>query len=237
MGKMNKPAKIIATMMVAVSALFGQINNFEFVLDETDYVGSQDTVVMYGHVTSLSVENHSISMTKTSLTDPAPWPYAFCVGPACLPSFVYVHTFSLEAGSTADFSLDVYPNGVSGSNTFIMFAVDSLTMEVDSVIINLEILTVAIDDEISAPADFSLSPLYPNPTNAWINFDLSVETTGRFNFTLYSLDGREVASREYQLNSGSNHIAWGLSNFASGNYIMTATGASSRISRQVSIVK
>jgi len=122
-----------------------------------------------------------------------------------------------------------------GSWTY--YAVDSSTMEVDSAHFSLEVTTVSIDKIFERPTSFELSNLYPNPTNATINFYLNLTLTGNYSVTLYTLDGREVMTRSYELTSGRNQLQWGLQGLPSGNYIIRAKGAGESISRQVSVIK
>ena len=237
MEKMSKPAKIIATLMLTVSALFGQNNNFEFVQHDTAYSGSEEFVVLEGDIFSLSDAAQSITVTRLTHEIPSTWINSFCVGPACLPPFLDTFTFELAANDTALFTLDTYPNGEVGVGSWTIFAVDSSTMEVDSVQIYMEVVTVSVDNAYEKPATFELSDTYPNPTNAWVNFDLLLEQSGDYSVVLYALDGREVLSRKYSLQAGENHLQWGLNGLPSGNYIVRATGSGHTVSRKLSVIK
>ncbi|MCF6239553.1 MAG: T9SS type A sorting domain-containing protein, partial [Candidatus Marinimicrobia bacterium] len=127
--------------------------------------------------------------------------------------------------------------GELGMGSWTMYAVDSLTMEIDSVQITLEVVAVGIDRVVNLPKAFELGNIYPNPTNAWINFDLDVEKSGQYSIVLYALDGREITSRSYDLRSGKNLLQWGMGALASGNYIISATNEGRTVSRQVSVIK
>ena len=237
MGKRHKLFKLLVLALIVVPVAFGQTNNFEFVQHDTTYVGSDTTVVLHGEIFSLTASSQSITVTRVTHETPATWTTSFCVGPACLPWFVDTYTFDLAASDTADFSLDTFTHEELGAGRWTIFAVDSTTMEVDSVNISMEIVTVGIDDDFTRPNVFELSNMYPNPTNASVSFDLNLEKSGEYSIVLYALDGREILSRSYQLQSGRNHLQWGLQGLPSGNYIMSASGAGQTLSKQVSVIK
>ena len=237
MGKTLKLFKILVLVLGLVPALFGQTNNFEFVQHDTAYVGNDTTVVLHGEIFSLTALSQPISVTRVTHEKPAAWTTSFCVGPACLPSFWDTYTFNLAGSDTADFSLDTFTHEELGVGRWTIFAVDSSTMEVDSVHITMEVGAVAVDGSFARPQSFKLSHVYPNPTNASVNFDLEIKTTGDYSVILYALDGREILSRQYQLNSGKNRLQWNMQGLPSGNYIISAKGAGETISRQVSVIK
>ena len=66
---------------------------------------------------------------------------------------------------------------------------------------------------------------------------MELRVAGQYTMTLYSLDGRELATRVYDLKSGSNSLQWGMGNLPSGQYILNASGNGQYTSRQVSVVK
>ncbi|MBC8191905.1 MAG: T9SS type A sorting domain-containing protein [Candidatus Marinimicrobia bacterium] len=237
MGKTLKPFKILILALFIGPALFGQNNNFEFVQYDSAYIGNEDFVILHGDIISLAASSQSISVTRVTHEIDASWTNSFCVGPACLPPFLDNFTFDLAASDTALFTLDTYPNGIEGIGRWTMFAVDSSTMEVDSVNFSLEFVAVSIDGSFARPNSFELSHIYPNPTNASVNFNLNLKKSGDYSIILYSLDGREILTRNYQLNSGKNHLQWNMYGLSSGNYIISASGAGETISRQVSVIK
>ena len=227
----------ILLLIVVPNVLFGQLNNFEFVQYDTDYVGSDEFIVLHGDIFNLAGTDQSITVTRVTHQKPATWVSSICVGPVCLPDFIGEFTFTLFAEDTALFSLDTYPNEEAGVGSWTIFAVDSSTMEIDSVNLTLEYVTVSIDEDIKSPKSFNLSAIYPNPSNALINFDLNIENSGEYVVYLYSLDGREITKREYSLRSGKNKLQWGMTELPSGNYILRASGEGLSHTRQVSIVK
>ncbi len=120
--------------------LLPKINNFEFVQYDSNYTGSEAFVVLHGDIFNLTDSTYDITVTRVTHSIPATWSTSYCVGPACLPPFLDTFTFSLEAGDTALFSLDTYHNGESGMGSWTIFVVDSSTMEIDSVNINMEVI-------------------------------------------------------------------------------------------------
>ncbi len=236
-GKRLKPVKIFLLGLTLAANIFGQNGNFNFVQYDTAYVGGEEFVVLHGDIFSLTDSSQPISVTRVTHQIPGTWISSFCVGPACLPPFLDTFTFDLAGNDTALFTLDTYPNGELGVGNWTMFAVDSSTMEIDSVQITLEFVTVTIDGNFETPSRFELSPAYPNPTNASVNFDLNLKSAGDYSITLYALSGREILSRNYHLQAGKNHLQWSMNGLPSGNYIISATRASETVSRQVSVIK
>ncbi len=237
MGTTHKLYKAFILAITISSAAIGQINNFEFIQHDTTYVGSDSVVVMHGEIISLINLAQTITVTRVTHEIDGAWTNSFCVGPACLPPFLDAFTFDLAGSDTADFSLDTYSHGELGAGSWTIFVVDSSTMEVDSATINIEVVTVSVDGAFEKPSSFELSPLYPNPTNAWVNFDLESVHSGDYSVTLYALDGRQIRSHNYYLSSGKNRLQWSMQGLPSGNYIMRAVGAGTTISRQLSVIK
>ena len=235
---LKMPAKIIVlTLLTGLSFVMAQTNNFEFIQYDTAYVGSDDFIIQHGDVFNLSDTDLFLTVTRVEHQKPATWSSSFCFNGHCLPPFLNVDTSVVFAGDTAAFSLDSYPNGEAGVGAWTIFVADSVTMEVDSAHITLEYVTVSIDEDPLAPQNFELSNVYPNPTNAWISFDFSVTRPGTHSITLYALDGRMVAARDYSLRAGNNHLQWGLGALPSGSYIISASSAGQHISRQVVVIK
>jgi len=228
---------LIAILSIMPTVLWGQTNNFQFVQYDTSYVGNESLVVLEGEIFSRSTADHDLTVTRVTHTIEDAWSSSFCVGPACLPPFLDEYTFTLFAGDTALFSLDTYPHDTPGVGSWTILAVDSTTMEIDSVHITLEFTTTAIDPTSFHPANFELSDIYPNPSNAWINLDLQVVTADHYTLTLYALDGREVLQRTYALRAGQNQLQWGLQGLPSGNYILRATAHGQTLVKQVSVIK
>lgn len=114
--------------------------SFVFVQYDEDYSGNEDFIVLHGDIISLIDSVQVITVNRLTHSKPAEWSTSFCVGPACLPPFLDSFTFSLAPRDTALFSLDTYPNQVAGSGSWTMVAMDSTTMEADSVHITLSVI-------------------------------------------------------------------------------------------------
>ncbi|MCF7921551.1 MAG: T9SS type A sorting domain-containing protein [Candidatus Marinimicrobia bacterium] len=235
--KTHKLFKLLALVLTLAATLYGQTNNFQFVQHDTAYLGSDTLVILHGEIISLTNNTQSISVTRVTNEIDSAWTNSFCVGPACLPPFLNTFTFDLAGLDTAEFTLDTFTHHELGYGSWTIFAVDSSTMEVDSVHISMEVVTVSVDGSIPKPTSFELSRVYPNPTNASVNFDLELEREGDYSIILYALDGREIISRNYHLRSGKNHLQWSLNSLPSGNYIISAIGSGAQISRQLSVIK
>lgn len=236
MVRTHKLLKLLLLVATATS-LLGQTNNFDFTQQDTNYFGSDDFVVLHGEIISLSEAPQNITVTRVTHEIPATWSTSFCVGPACLPPFLDTYTFELAGLDTAQFTLDTFPYGEEGTGSWTIYAADSSTMEVDSVHIQMEFVTVGIDFITERPSDFELARIFPNPTNAAINLHLGVVHSGDYSVTLYDITGKAVTSRQYYLRSGANQLQWSLQGVPSGNYFVSIAGAQQTITRQVSIIK
>ncbi len=235
---LKMPIKILIFILSIVPALLlGQTNNFEFVQYDTAYVGSEDFIIQHGDVLNLSATPLFLTVTRVEHQKPATWSTSFCFNGHCLPPFIEIDTSTVLVGDTAAFSLDTWPYSEPGIGAWTIFIADSATMEVDSAHITIEFVTVSVDDEISIPKAFSLSNIFPNPTNAWINFNLNVEHSGQYSIILHSLDGREIVTRDYSLRAGINQLQWGMHDLPSGNYIISAISAGRRVSKQIVVIK
>lgn len=217
--------------------ILGQTNNFEFTQQDTAYSGSEDFIVQYGTIVNLINENQEITVTRVKHFMPDTWTNSFCVGTACLPPFLDQHTFTLESGATAEFSLDTYPNGEVGTGSWTIFAENVTTSEIDSVHITLEFITVSIDVARHNPTSFELLKTFPNPTNAYINFDLQISQSGSYKIVMYGLDGRLITDRSYSLRAGNNLLQWSVNDLSSGNYLLVASGNGQTLTRKVSVIK
>ena len=217
--------------------LICQTNNFSFVQHDTAYVGSEDLIVQYGDIISLSSENQDLIVRRVTHQMDSTWTNSFCVGSACLPPFLSEYSFTLEAGDTSEFSLDTFPNGTPGFGSWTIFAENATTAEIDSVHISLEYMTVGVDRAHQAPGSFKLASIYPNPTNASINIELLADVTGRYTLTLLSLDGRQLLERNYTLQKGANLLQWNLDGLSSGNYLVVAQGSGQAFTQKVSVIK
>ncbi len=237
MRKNHRLFKIVVLAFSIASMALGQSNNFEFMQHDSAYVGNDELIILDAEIYSNISSSQSITVTRVTHEMPATWTSSFCVGPACLPPFLDSYTFDLQGYEAVNFTNDTYPNGELGFGNWTFYAVDSSTMEVDSIALTLEYVTVGLDRSFERPGSFELSPLFPNPTNASINFDLFLERAGEYSIILYALNGQEMMTRSYGLQSGKNHIRWNMQGLPSGNYILSATGMGETISRKLSVIK
>jgi len=234
---MQKKRNTLRAFIFLPLFLIGQTNHFEFTQQDTAYTGSEEFVIQYGMIVNLINEAQDITVTRVTHQIPATWTCSFCVGAACLPPFLDQHTFTLMVGDTSEFSLDTYPNGEAGFGSWTIFAENSTSGEIDSVHITLEYITVGVADKGQTPTAFKLLPAFPNPTNAWINFEIQVEQKGTYDVQLFALDGRLLTNRSYELRSGQNIMQWSLNDLASGNYLLIAKGMGQSMTQKVSVIK
>ena len=220
--------------------LMAQADNIEFIQYEshldTFITDANDFFVFHGDIVNHSEETLSLTVTRVTHSVADPWSVSFCVGLACLPPFLDVYQFDLEAGDTALFSLDIYPLENSGYGSWSMFVVDSSAMEVDSADFELQANPSAWED-FAAPTGFLLSQVYPNPTNAAFNFLLDAPMATSTTIALYDISGRAVVSQNYALIAGRNQLQMDVSSIPSGSYVLRANGLHINEARKVSIVK
>ncbi|MCH2225259.1 MAG: T9SS type A sorting domain-containing protein [Crocinitomicaceae bacterium] len=68
-------------------------------------------------------------------------------------------------------------------------------------------------------SDFSIN-VYPTITDNIVNVELESETTGNFEFAIYSLNGNKVFEKVYTAKSGTSTYEIGVPNLTSGAYLL-----------------
>jgi hypothetical protein len=219
--------KISLFLLVCTPILmFAQPGNFQYLQYDTIktlHVSDTTLAVLYGEIFSTSSTRDSLTVTPIAINQPDEWDAYYCPGKVCLPlDFVPSYSFGLAAGDTADFSFDIQSYGFPGEGEWSIFVVDSATMEIDSAYVKVEFLTTGIFAEEALPSQFGISSVFPNPTNAQVNFNLELEMAGRYTLSLHTLTGRTVLTREYELAPGKNFFSWNLNQLNSGTYLLSA---------------
>lgn len=227
--------KLITLLITLPTLLLGQ--SFQFMQHDTQYTGSAEAIYLYGDIINLTDGDLNLSCAKSTNQVPDAWTASMCVLDICYPPFLEQVTFTLPAGDTTEFSLDVFPNGEQGTGDWTIYVSDTNSGQLDSTRIIVESVAVSIDADQLTPTQFSLSEAYPNPTNASVNFQLNSVEQGQYILTLFSLDGRQVAQRSYHLSQGTNHIQWHLGDTNSGQYLLEVQGLGQREMRKVSVIK
>jgi hypothetical protein len=220
--------------------LVAQTGNVEFIQYEshldTFLTDANDFFIFHGDIVNHSESTLSLTVTRMTHDVTEAWSVSFCVGLACLPPFLDIYQFDLEAGDTALFTLDIYPLDNSGYGNWSMFVVDSNSMEVDSANFELQLNPSAIDD-LQSPQDFYLSQVYPNPTNAMFSFSLVSPVASSSRVALYDINGRMVRTLTYDIVAGHNQLQMDVSSIPSGSYFLRASASQATQTRKVSIVK
>lgn len=218
--------------------LAAQTNDFEYTQFDTVYTGDSSYVELHGEVVSFTSSEQNISVTPVELSKPDSWLIYYCVGPACIPlQFAPSYTHILAPGDTAAISLEIRSQGELGEGSWMIFVVDSSSMEIDSAYVRMEYLTTSIDKGFNVPKNFQISNIYPNPVNAQVNVNLQINETGDYLVKLVSLTGRSILERKYSLSPGMNHFSWNVSDLHSGNYLLTVSDGGNLHTQKVVIVK
>jgi hypothetical protein len=77
-----------------------------------------------------------------------------------------------------------------------------------------------VDQNITAPVEFSLHQNYPNPFNPTTTIKFDLPEASPVQIKIYDIQGRLVSTLyDTQLDAGSHSIEWGAANLASGVYI------------------
>ncbi|MCF7901810.1 MAG: T9SS type A sorting domain-containing protein, partial [Candidatus Marinimicrobia bacterium] len=158
----------------------------------------------------------------------------------CLPPFIDVYDFSLSPGDSAWFALDIYPFEVEGTGEWSIEVIDSTTMEADTADIAYTFGAIGVVDEPEAPAprEFGVVQVFPNPTNAAFNTILHKMTPGRYELTLFDLNGRTLETRWLEMKTSGRHLlSWNVDRYTSGSYVLRIEGGGSVWVKRVTIIK
>ena len=217
----------------------GQENNFQYTQHDLSYTGDTTAISLHGDISNLSNADISLTITPVELAKPDGWQAYYCLLPlVCLPmEFVPSHTFNLKANESVQFSFDVQTFELPGEGEWMIYAVDSASMEIDSAHVRVGYLTAGVSDRHVLPDDFSISRVFPNPLNAQLNFQLEVPAAGEYQISLQTIQGRHVLSQEYALSPGTNLFSWNVRDLASGSYLLIARHGGEIHSRKVVVVK
>jgi hypothetical protein len=76
-------------------------------------------------------------------------------------------------------------------------------------------------DPNTAPSDFYVSEIYPNPANSMINFELFNNKTANIEILVYNQEGKEVIKRSKEELNKYKLMTLPVSNLTPGQYILT----------------
>ena len=131
--------------------------------------------------------------------------------------------------STSDLVFTVtYPASfianTANPKTIVITAVNGVGNSLTNKVLNL---TSAVGNRPAANVLITSTSVYPNPVSDIVNIDLTADTDGTLEMTIYSYDGN-VASRTkaVELKEGFNTINENLSNLAKGIYFLRITNSS-----------
>lgn len=215
--------------------LFGQVNNFEYHQFDLNTVGSADSWLLIGEIVNVSEDSLTLTANRVTHAQPASWTCSMCLD-FCLPPFFDDYTYGIQTGDTSHFDLTIFTGTELGFGAWTIYMVDSTTMETDSAHITLEVVAVGID-EITTPDAFAISKVYPNPTNAWFQFDLLAVENGVQHVTLFDVNGRPVLERDYRVRAGHNTLAMQVHGIPTGTYILQSSYRGSTSIQKVNLIK
>jgi len=131
--------------------------------------------------------------------------------------------------STSDLVFTVtYPASfianTANPKTIVITAVNGVGNSLTNKVLNL---TSAVGNRPAANVLITSTSVYPNPVSDIVNIDLTAETDGALEMTIYSYDGN-VASRTkaVELKEGFNTINENISNLVKGIYFLRITNSS-----------
>ena len=90
---------------------------------------------------------------------------------------------------------------------------------------------------IGLPQGLKALSILPNPGNGVFNLNLEVNEAADYRVYIYSMTGRELLKRNWNVNSGTNRLSLDLSELGAGMYLIRLEGAGGVISRKLQIVK
>lgn len=232
--------KKITLFFLLIVAGMGQ-SRFEFLYQDSSAAGLHSFFQFEAYIHNTSSDTLEMTTNRLYRTTPPPeWSCSMCIDVVCLPPFMDTYDFTLPPGDSAWFALDIYPFDVEGIGEWSIEVIDSSTMEADTADYTYIFGAIGVMDEPEAPAprDFGVVEVFPNPTNAAFNTVLHNMQPGRYELTLFDLQGRVMENRRVELiTSGQYQLAWNVEQFTSGGYLLRVEGGESIWLKRVTIIK
>ena len=98
--------------------------------------------------------------------------------------------------------------------------------------------SVAIDQQMFGPANFSISSIYPNPFNPITTISFEIFRPGNYLFEIYNLKGQKLYySNTYYAANGIYNQTWDAKEFASGTYIAKMSSGNQIIVKKLTLMK
>ncbi|MFH0883782.1 MAG: S8/S53 family peptidase, partial [bacterium] len=101
----------------------------------------------------------------------------------------------------------------------------------------LDMIAVVEPGEGANPRFFTLSSVWPNPTNGFIRLRLQTREGGSAELALFDLLGRQVMRRSVMIVAGVNSLDLSLDGIASGVYLIRVTQRGETQSRKIVLVR
>ncbi|MBN1479143.1 T9SS C-terminal target domain-containing protein [candidate division KSB1 bacterium] len=110
--------------------------------------------------------------------------------------------------------------------------------EYGSVLWSAQSVPTAVENRIAKPNSFILAQNYPNPFNPLTTISYSLNKMGHVLLTVYSLDGREIATLidESQV-AGGHSITFDASQLSSGIYLYQLQTADQKLTRKMTLLR
>jgi hypothetical protein len=104
--------------------------------------------------------------------------------------------------------------------------------------ISTDILIVGVDDDISAPLEFTLVQNYPNPFNPSTSIKYSLAAQSLVSLKVYDILGSEVATLVNTVQgTGAYEVNFNASNLASGLYFYTLKAGNFTSTKKMMLLK
>ena len=104
--------------------------------------------------------------------------------------------------------------------------------------ISTDIMIVGVEDDVTAPADFSLGQNYPNPFNPSTRITYSLAVQSNVSLKVYDILGNEVVTLvNTTQGTGVYEVNFNASNLASGLYFYTLKAGSFTSTKKMMLLK
>ena len=123
----------------------------------------------------------------------------------------------------------INPDGQSSSTTF------NLTATCPAATLPVATSSKAASENVELKN--SLLKVYPNPTNALVNFEIESKVTQKVTVELFDMSGKKVLSKNMQIDKGITPRQLTISNLTSGAYFLKVTDAQNNIIGKVKMLK
>lgn len=206
--------KLILTYVLAFFTIFSgavYAQDFTFLSDDTLQSGEVGVLnTFHANLTNNSASLQLFTCELDTSGYPSDWFYSWCIGPICLPPFIFVSVDTLEAGGVEEFTIYLTPNSnqESGSVMITVYPEGSPSLA-QSLTFTVNFGSSVENHPAQSFRGFELGHAYPNPFNPSTQIDLHLAQAGLVDAAVYNIMGRKVGILHYgRLAAGDYSLAW-----------------------------